>query len=775
MLLSIAESGGVHDIELDVMAAEAEVGADELTELGEVLLFLEYLRYQALVEQGTAGKALVELAQGLDHGCGSVGVGAVRGRCTVRDGQEGVASVGRGSEDLAEVDVAGGGEHVHVIARALDVGTALDGLEEVVVHTHCDGIGVLVVVAEERGVVDNPLAVELMTLEVSLEHLQHPVHGIAAFLEDMLLDRGHGVGDGAEACALDVVGVVAGTAVVVVLALGDAVVDEDGKEGGWSVLREHAVDVVVDLYLLEHHVFELLQESRVQVLEGPELPGVAGGDADLTAGDGIHTVVQSQFQKFGHVQIACEQICLLAEGADLDTAAAASLTGVLQALALTDEFLDVCVGIEEGRIAVSETDDLAGGLDQVVGGLPAHVYGAAGLEDVQFPEHLQEDVGHLALSGGAVALDSAYVDVGEIVVCAALLGRDAHLGRSGMVVDLDPEAADVLLGLLAGEGAGSRLFLIEGSQMLIEVPGIHGVPAVELENRAEVAEPVHLYGLAECPGSILRYPRADLDDVLEFLDTAPVSVLLSLSGERSHLEGRASGQSLLYPGYLLACLVCMTASEQNQGVAGDGHGPEFLLLVGGFGIIEEVQLGKLLVDTGLEVLHAHAVHLAVQGSMAGSPLLHEFGEDTGLVEGFPAFGHVVEDAVTLGAALPEWNHFLLVFLNLAVGDGVVLDLAAAEHLEVLHGVAVQFGERRHGFGLGSTLADDELVVADVDPLLGAEVVEVLGPEDGDRVFPLVLPVKFGFDQCPFDSERRLGVDRLRTQHIYSFSHNIRVF
>ena len=80
MLLSIAESGGVHDVELDVVAAEAEVGADELAELGEVLLFLEYLRYQALVEQGTAGKALVELAQGLDHGCGSVGVGAVRGR-----------------------------------------------------------------------------------------------------------------------------------------------------------------------------------------------------------------------------------------------------------------------------------------------------------------------------------------------------------------------------------------------------------------------------------------------------------------------------------------------------------------------------------------------------------------------------------------------------------------------------------------------------------------------------------------------------------------------
>ena len=87
----------------------------------------------------------------------------------------------------------------------------------------------------------------------------------------MLLDRGHGVGDGAEAGALDVVGVVAGTAVVVVPALGDAVVDEHGEEGSRRVLGEHPVDVVVDLYLLEHHVFELLQESRVQVLKSPEL------------------------------------------------------------------------------------------------------------------------------------------------------------------------------------------------------------------------------------------------------------------------------------------------------------------------------------------------------------------------------------------------------------------------------------------------------------------------------------------------------------------------
>ena len=327
-----------------------------------------------------------------------------------------------------------------------------------------------------------------------------------------------------------------------------------------------------------------------------------------------------------------------------------------------------------------------------------------------------------------------------------------------MVVDLYPEAADVLLGLLAGESAGSRLLLIERSQMLVEMTGVHGVPAVELQNRAEVAEPVHLYGLAECPGSILRYPRADLDDVLEFLDTAPVSVLLRLSGERSHLERRASGQSLLYPGYLLAGLVGMTASEQYQGIAGDGHGPQLVLLVGGLGVIEEVQPGKLLLDTGLEFLHAHAVHLAVQGGVAGSPLFHEFGEDTGLVEGFPAFGHVVEDAVTLGAALPEGNHFLLVFLNLAVGDSVVLDLAASEHLEVLHGVAVELGECRHGLGLGAALADDELVVADVYLLLGAKVIEITCTHDGHRVPPVILPVEFGFDQCPLYGQRRLCID-----------------
>ena len=88
----------------------------------------------------------------------------------------------------------------------------------------------------------------------------------------------------------------------------------------------------------------------------------------------------------------------------------------------------------------------------------------------------------------------------------------------------------------------------------------------------------------------------------------------------------------------------------------------------------------------------------------------------------------------------------------------MLDLAAAEHLEVLHGVAVQLGECRHGLGLGSALADDELVVADVYLLLGAKVIEIPCTHDGDRVLPVIVPVEFGFDQCPLYGQRRLCID-----------------
>ena len=63
MLLCIAESSGIHNVELDMMSSESEIGTDKLTELIEVLFFLEDLGNQTLVQQRTARKTLVQLAE----------------------------------------------------------------------------------------------------------------------------------------------------------------------------------------------------------------------------------------------------------------------------------------------------------------------------------------------------------------------------------------------------------------------------------------------------------------------------------------------------------------------------------------------------------------------------------------------------------------------------------------------------------------------------------------------------------------------------------------
>ena len=58
-------------------------------------------------------------------------------------------------------------------------------------------------------------------------------------------------------------------------------------------------------------------------------------------------------------------------------------------------------------------------------------------------------------------VDAADVDLGEIGVGAALGGGHAHLGRGGLVVELDPEALQQLFGLFAGQRAVGQPLLVE--------------------------------------------------------------------------------------------------------------------------------------------------------------------------------------------------------------------------------------------------------------------------------------------------------------------------
>ena len=167
-------------------------------------------------------------------------------RGTVADGEVCKSSVRSGTAYRTEVVVAGSTEHVQVGLSATCVGTSLDSIYKVVVNLHGNGVGIFVIVAEERCVVADVLAHLFFAFEVPGTCIEYLIHGVAMLFKDMFLYRCEAVGDGSQSCTLYICSVVSGTTAVVVLAFLDTVVDIQTEEGGRSIEREHTFDVVVN-------------------------------------------------------------------------------------------------------------------------------------------------------------------------------------------------------------------------------------------------------------------------------------------------------------------------------------------------------------------------------------------------------------------------------------------------------------------------------------------------------------------------------------------------
>ena len=216
--------------------------------------------------------------------------------------------------------MTGGGEHIQLCLAATGIGTPLDGLHQIVIDTNGDGVSIRVIIAEERRVVAYILALFLLAFPVLGNGSEHLVHRVFALFEDVLLQGGEAVGNGAKARTLDIGRVITGTTAIVVLTLLDAVVDIKTQEGGWRIEREHTLDIVVYREFQVHEVGHLLVPGLVKLLEGPELAGIARLYSELLACLRVYAVVQRDFQDFRRVQIARQQIGLLSEGSHLDAA-----------------------------------------------------------------------------------------------------------------------------------------------------------------------------------------------------------------------------------------------------------------------------------------------------------------------------------------------------------------------------------------------------------------------------------------------------------------------
>ena len=168
------------------------------------------------------------------------------------------------------------------------------------------------------------------------------------------------------------------------------------------------------------------------------------------------------------------------------------------------------------------------------------------------------------------------------------------------------------------------------------------------------------------------------------------------------------------------------------------------------------------------------VDLVVEDGVAGGPLLHELGEDAGLVGVEPRPVHLGEDLLPDGLALPERDDDVLVGCPVLRADPERGLGPAVEDVEVLQAVGRDLGIGGRRLGRRSSLADDELPFPEPNGLVFEEMPEGQGPlhgraRDGVRVLPVEIrhqPGPLG-RQAGLRFETRLAQSRDPIVHIYS--------
>ena len=527
------------------------------------------------------------------------------------------AAVGGGVHDLAEVDVAGGGQHVDAVEAALGVGPSGDAIPIVGENLLHDIVRIVVVVAVFGRLVGDEVIDAVIALEVMIHGLHQFFHGEVMVIEAVVLDGGQAVGYGAYADALNVVGVVPCAARVVVLALLDAVVGQYGEEGSGHVLGEYLLDYVAAGDLDIHEVLYLLLVSLKELLIAVEVLGKAGVQAQLMAAHVIVAIVQGELKYLGQVEVALKYVGLVAEGAGLYAAGGAAHAGVVQGLAGVHQLGYYGLGVVEGRLAPALAGYLAGALEELAGGLAAYLHVAGGLEQLHFVHAVQYHVADLVYAVLAVLGYAAGVDVGEVRIGAALLEGDADLWGSGLVVKLDPQALQKLQRTVPVNAAVLHVVDIEGIKVLIQTSRRVSVPGIELAGNAYMHEPVLLYCLPEGPGLMGGYPAA----VFRYLKELCFALLVGLL--RGHL----------------LCQIGVAVGKDYDSVAVYGHCVELAALFVCFLVVEEIQPGYGVLDVLFVIEEALFEYLAGAYGMTGAALLHEFGEYAGLIGQLPFGSH----------------------------------------------------------------------------------------------------------------------------------------
>ena len=412
-----------------------------------------------------------------------------------------------------------------------------------------------------------------------------------------------------------------------------------------------------------------------QLVERGETCGVSRLEPDSLAGPRIDAVRERDLEHLRHVEVAGENIALLAEGPHLDASARPARARVGERFPLPDELSHDHVRVEHGRLPEACPDDARRALDERVGALLAHLDRRARLEQPHLLDHVEHQKGELAHAVGAVLVHAPRVDLGEIGIGAALLGGHSHLRRRRLIVELDPEALEELLGALARERAVREARAVERKEVPVEMPGIERVPRVELGRHAEMREPVVLKRLVEIARGMRGNALADRGDSFEL---GPPRRIALRAGELARLFGVALG-------------------ECDEGFRADPHRLELMPFRLRVRIVRAVERRVAALDVLLEIDEALRVDLAIEHGMPRRALLHELGEDSRLVCGFPFGRHLQKQPLTDRFAAPERDDLLFVNFPRLRAHGERNLLARIEEVEILEAVAAELGEGRRRF------------------------------------------------------------------------------
>lgn len=174
----------------------------------------------------------------------------------------------------------------------------------------------------------------------------------------------------------------------------------------------------------------------------------------------------------------------------------------------------------------------------------------------------------------------------------------------------------------------------------------------------------------------------------------------------------------------------MAPGIKDEGVRGDGHGPQLLAFLEGLGIVEIIQAEQVLPDVPLEVGQAPLIDFAVEDRMPGSPLLHELGENARFVGMRPFGRHLGENFFPDRLPCPERDDALFVSCSRPGADRIGDFLARIQDIEIPQAVDVDLRVSGHHLRGGTPLPHDEFPGPDPDGLPFQKMAESQGAFHG---------------------------------------------